>query len=450
MVYHPALMQPSALVLSNRIGRLTQDVVEQITWKDKKYKLSDYKRILKEDPVLNAIVELKSLRATNILGEYTHRNEAVRDWVRGNFEDMEGTLSDFVSQAAIATFFGFFAAEIIWRHDAPGYPGEWRLKALNPLDVEKIKFEGTRYGIVNLLYSSNTEKRIPYQKAIHIARGSYDNDPYGIGLARRAIPYCEAKKVLLSEWVVAGKNHASGIFIGKADSNHTVQLLGPTGHPVKNADGSPVVVSAPEALLRQMEAMDSRSFIVTDQANQITWQPVSVDSGFYGQALQYLDRKVLLSQLAPSLTFEEGIGGLGNTGVASQQKNTLDSMLGALVEQVKDQLIEKVVRPLLVWNFGMTAKDGWGDFKIDSSDDPNMALQKASTIVNAIASQIIPNSDLEAINSLRELLGLSPQSEQEMMNNIQKNAQIQNLMAGGFSAAPPAEAPEQAAENPYP
>lgn len=434
VAYHPALLQPTVGAMSSRIAALTTEVINEINWKDKKYKLEDYEKVLLEDPVINAVVELKSLRASVSLGKYTHPRKDIEEWVQSNFSDMDGKLEDFVSKAAIASYYGFFAGEIIWKNNSPGYKNEWRLGGLNPLNAKNVRFIGNKNGVSHIKYNSIN---IPIKKCIHIYRGSYDGDPYGVGLGRRAIPYFKAKQVLMSEWIVAGRNQSSGLLMGFADSNTTVQLLDSKGNPLKNPDGTPITVSAPENLLRQIEQLDSNRFIVTDGANRIQWQPMSVDSNFFQLVLQFMNRQLLLTQLAPSLTFEEGISGLGiGSGIANVQKGVLDVQLDALVSQIKDQIIENVVRPLLVWNFGFTGKEGWGDFGVDAASDPNLSLQKANTIIGAIASQILPSTDNAVTNVLRDLLGLPQQNEEEQLKQIQQSIAIQAMTQQALTVPP--------------
>lgn len=436
--FYPSLLEPSRGLISKETARLTSNTVTEIGFKDKKYKLDDFFELLNNEEIINGIVELKALRASLTIGRYTHANKFIQDWVNGVFDDMEGTLQDLASKLSIATFFGFSVAEIEWKAATPGFKREWRLKKINPLSIKNIRFAGTKKGVTHVVDKSRTHVKtdpitklpsnyIPIQKCLHLSRGAYDGDPYGVGLARRAMPYWKAKKTLLSHWVVAGKNMANGMLIGYADSTQTVQVLDKNGRHLKRPDGQPMTINAVENLLKQIEKLDEHSCIATDKQNQVQWMPMSVNDGFFQGALNYIDRKLHITQLAPTMTFEEGSSQFGNTGVMFIQKTMLDSQLEALMRQLKDQIIENIVRPLLVWNFGWTAKQGWGDFTIESSQDPQTQMGKAQMLMQVLGSQLIPSTDNTAMNTLRELIGLPKQNEDEMLAEMRRQIEYQAM-----------------------
>lgn len=457
---------PVAGSTTTQITRVTSDLVQEINFSDKKYKLDDYAELLENEEVINAILEVKILRAAASLGKYAHPKDEATQWILGNFSDMKGDLNNVVGRLATASYFGFNAGEIVFNDKVPGYRNEWRLGGINVLDVLKTSFAGTRRGVTHIIDKSHPElgkvcldtngnkyKKgwIPIAKCLHISTGSLGGDPFGKALARRAMPYWKAKKILLSEWVVAGKNQSAGLLLGFTDSNDTVTLLGPDGQPARRGDGSIATISAVQNMVKAIERLDETNFLITDLKNRLQWQPMSVDSGFFQTVLQYIDRKLLLTQLAPSLTFDEGSGQFGNTSVAMVQKTMLDSQIASIVTQIKDQIIEKVVKPLLQWNFGYTSKDGWGDFEVDASGDPNSSAMKAQMLMGAMAQQIVPTSDPQAMNALRELLGLPHQKESDMLEAVQKSVQLQvmqqQMMQQAQSQDPAAQKPADAQQT---
>ncbi|HEY9657655.1 MAG TPA: hypothetical protein V6C65_04260 [Allocoleopsis sp.] len=424
------LYRPVAGAISDRITRLTSDTIQEISRPKDDYKIDDYFNLLKNCPVINSCYELKALRCAVSIGKYTHQDDKAEKWVHENEEQMEGTMEELIGHGSSASFFGNFVAEIVFDNKVPGYRNEWRLQGFRPLDPRKVKFMGTRYGITHVAYQSGGQtKYIPYGKVIHVvADHASFGDPYGIGLARRAMPWFKSKQLLMSEWVVSGLNQARGLLLGFADSNQTVQLYDATGNPMVR-DGKPVTKTAVESLLQQMMNLESSSMIATDLNNRIEWRPMPTDANFFQLGLQFINRQLLLSQLVPSLTFEEGIGGIGNSGIANVQQGYLDSQIEFITDAIKDQLIDKVWRKLLNWNFGYTARQGWGEYVVTPNRDPNIALAKANAIVSGIVSQIFPSSDPAIMNKLRELLDLPLTDEKQMLDALNKQLATQAMQA---------------------
>lgn len=432
---------PSLGGATNTISRLTTETVQTIGFPDRKYKLKDYEEALSRDIVLSAVCELKALRSSLTLGRYIHSNKAIEAWVQGVFEDMRGTLSGIAAKAAMSSYFGFWCGEIVWSNTEPGHRGEWRVTEIAPLNLLKVKFQGTKHGLTGIEYNAGDEIKVlplndknPFaNKCIHIASGNTDirNEPFGIAAARRAMPYVKAKELLMAEWVVAGRNQSQGLLLGKADSNKSVQVLGPNGKPIHNGNGEMKIQSAVHQLLNQFERLDGRGFMVTDLENQVTWQPLNIDSNFYNMALRHINRQLLLSQLAPSLTFEEGMSSsLGTAGVAEQSRLTLDAIIRSINVRLRDALIEKVVRPMLIANFGVTARQGWGEFVVDPETDPNQASTTVNNIISAVSTQILTATDITVVNRIRELLGLPQQTEEQLLREVQQSVVIENLRYG--------------------
>jgi hypothetical protein len=445
--YTSFLARPVSGPISDVLTRLTTETIQEISRpKDASgYTQDDYCELLKNCPVINAAYELKALRCSIALGKYTHKIKDAEKWVNENFEQMDGRLEQLIGYGSSAAYFGNFVAEIILRNDVPGYRGQWRLEGFRPLDPRYVKFAGNRHAITHVVYTSSGKTvYIPYGRVIHVVSDhSSFGDPYGSGgTARRAMPWYKAQHLLMSEWLVAGLNQARGLLIGKADSNETVEILDASGRPIVS-DGKAQTRSAVEALMLQMMNLEKSNVLSTDIKNQIQWQPMPADANFFQLALQYINRQLLLSQLLPSLTFEEGIGGLGNSSIATVQQGMLDTQIEFITSAMKDQIVEKLVRLLLVSNFGITAREGWGEFVVTPSRDPNFAVQKANTIMSAIMSQVLPSSDITVMNELRDLLGLSQITENQSFELLQKQIRQQAMQQEAMAPPQPAAAEDQ-------
>lgn len=441
--------RPEIGAIANVIARLTNHIIQELGWEDKKYKPEDYDNIIKTDPLLNACAELKSRIWSRSFGEYTYKVAEIQEWMRMTFADMRGTPGKVARKASRFDYNGFWAGEIIWDTDR----SFWRVTSVNTLTTKHCKFEGTRNGLTGLRYRGGDREvvlpmddRNPIRnKVIWLANDLLTEDPYGVGLARRAVPLVLAKNILLQEWVLAGKNQASGLLVGKADSTQNVPLLGADGKPMKSSDGGIILQSAVQTLRHEMEQWDSKSFICTDLANQIQWMTMSVDTNFFQTALQWINRQILLSQNAPSLTFEEGMSAsLGTAGVSEAQNNILNIFAASGLEEFRDAFVETIVRPMLMVNFGITAQEGWGSFEVEETTltDPNAKTTALNNLMTPVLNQIVPASDIGLVNKVRGLVGLPQQTEQDFLAQIQKSAIVQQIQMGGTEepAADPAVA----------
>lgn len=418
--------------ITSTISRLSQDAIQEITRLKGKYKLDDLITMLKYDPTSKACRRLKTLRVETALGEYGHPDKDIDKWVHGNFDEMEGTLKEAAGHLSNAMYLGTALCEIVLDNRVPGRWGEWRLKALNPLDITKITFRGTKGKITEVVYldGDGRKKYIPYHRIIHIVSDPeiVFNEPFGHAESESAMPYYKAMQSLTAEMLVSGKNQATGILTAFADSNDSVRLLDANGKPQKNMDGSDKVVSSVDSLAYQLANLENSNVIVTDLKNKIIPLPLPTGDSFFINNLQYLKRMIMLSFGVSALMFDEGsVGGLGNSGISQSHKSILDSQIDGIVKQIRDKLLEKVIKQLLVYNFGSKYARNVGTFTVQASTDPNIIISKGNFLLQAITAGAIPASDISAINVLREMCGVPKidMEEQQRMINAQLDQQMQ-------------------------
>jgi hypothetical protein len=273
------------------------------------------------------------------------------------------------------------------------------------------------------------------------------NDPFGMAESESAMPYYKSKQSLTAEMLVSGKNQATGILTAFADSNDSVRLLDVNGKPQKNMDGTDKIVSSVESLAYQLANLENSNVIVTDLKNKIIPLPLPTGDSFFINNLQYLNRQIMLSFGVSALMFDEGsVGGLGNSGISQSHKSVLDSQIDGIVKQIRDKLLEKVIKPLLVYNFGSKYARNLGTFAVSASTDPNIIISKGNFLLSAITSGAIPASDISAINVLREMCGVPKidMEEQQRMMNAQLDQQMQQQQMQQAAMQP--QQPEQQAD----
>jgi len=398
---------------SSKISRLSQNTVQEISRVDD-VSLAEYLRMLHSDPVVKACVDIKCLRASNTFGIYQHTKPEITEFMQSMFANMKDTLKKNVGELAVCSALGFSVAEINFKIDKMFLV----LDSIYVLDLEKVKFKGCKGNIEHVLYhdGNNSNIYVPYKKVIHVTNSSSTtfNDPFGSAECKRAYKYSRAKLAILSDMVLSGRNLATGILIGKVDSNVTTNttVTDAYGNHLMGSDGKPIRKNAAQALFEKLVALENHSVLVTDKANDIF--PITVPDGsqFWNNALQQLDKYIMRSFGIPTLVFEEGSGALGVATLSAKQSTLLDATVEVIVTQIQDQIIEKVCKPIILFNFGKQ-KD-YGRFTIDSSSDPGIEMQQLQSIFTAISMGIFTPDDPIINNRIRGFLGLPLQTEKEI------------------------------------
>ena len=128
------------------------------------------------------------------------------------------------------------------------------------------------------------------------------------------------------------------------------------------------------------------------------------------------------------MILSEGSGAMGVATLSVKHLTVLDSTVEAIVKQIQNQLIEKVVRPLIIWNFGV--QKTYGQFVIEPTTDPSQDNMTIQSLITAISSGIINQTDLAAVNALRSKLDL-PVMSQEKQQQMQLLQQLQQQSSVG-------------------
>ena len=399
---------------SSKISRLSQNTVQEISRADE-VALGEYLKMMHSDPVVKACVDIKCLRASNTFGIYQHSKPEITEFMQEMFANMRDTLKKNVGELAICSALGFSVAEINFKTDSKG---TLRLESIYPLDLEKVKFKGAKGNIEFVLYHDGAKNNIhiPYIKVIHVINSSATtfNDPFGSAECKRAYRYSRAKTAILADMMVSGKNLATGILVGKVDSNVTTHttITDAYGNPLIGSDGKPIRKNAAQALFEKLIDLENHSVLVTDKNNDIQAINVPDGSQFWTPTLALLDKYIMRSFGVPTLVFEEGSGALGVATLSAKQSTLLDATIEVIVNQIQDQIIEKVCRPIIQWNFGK--QKSYGKFTIDSSSDPGIEMQQLQQIFTAISMGIFTPDDPIINNRIRGFLGLPLQTEKEI------------------------------------
>lgn len=418
--------KPRTDQLMPAITRLLVDLT-QILGDKREYSDEEYLEVARKSPIIRPALQALSLLVIAEFDAYTHEDEKIQDFIRKQFEQMRGSLA--LSIEELTSFYAFGRAVSQWGIEDRG--GEWSLIDIQILDPVNYEFMG-RLGAVEKLrvYVGGSEsfKEVPYGgddgRLIHLINGRSlcFRDPDGVPALDAVMASWQAWKIIMGEMVVAGQRQATPLLVGYSDSNSRVPLVDSTGTPLVDGDGNTLMVSAPNAMLDQLAALDNRSVLSTDINNRIEALSATAGSEFFVNALKYLQQMQLLGLMMPESILTAT--GVGDSNLNAGQRDTLGQLVASLASQIKEALLEQVVRKLIVWNFG--DQDSYGEFPSPETDDTNK-VEVFNALVQAVSQGFFSPADLDVINKGRELVGL-PEMAQEELDAQQEAA---NPMASG-------------------
>lgn len=399
---------------SSKISKLSDSTIQEISWPGK-YTIEDLLNFIHNDPHAKSCVDVKCLRAANTFGVYQHTKPEITDFLQDMFGNMRDTLKKAVAELAIAPALGFSVAEINFRMDKQSY---LKLESIYPLSLDRVKFKGAKGYIEYVLYNDRHKSNIhiPYKKIIHVTNSAATtfNDPFGNAEAGVAYKFWKAKIAVLADMIVSIKNLATGILVGRVDSAAMINATytDGCGNTLLGRDNQPIKKNAAQVMYEKLANVENNSIIVTDKANEITAITVPDGSPSWNFALTELNKNIYRAFGVPQLIFEEGSGSIGIATLSVKQSTLLDANIEVIVNQIQDQIIEKVCKPIIINNFGKQ-KD-YGKFTIDSSSDPGVEMQQLQNIFTAVSMGILSADDPVINNRIRGLLGLPLQTEQEI------------------------------------
>jgi len=377
-------------------------------------------RYLKKENVTKSCCELKALRASSLLGNYTHPNPEIQRFVRCNLEKIN--LTKVIGQLSSAMPLGFAVAEIEFGLEHNNKKRQTVIKSVDVLDHTRIGFRGNKGNINQVTYHDITKKYIPYDKVIHITNGIVTDfdEAFGTPEIYSALPYIISKLSILEQMVKAGENNATGIWLGKTQ-DRSISLYDRNGKPLEGTKRSV------QYLAEQLATLKNNSYLAMDNAYEI--QPVQIGDGsqFWIPVLTYLDKAIRLCFSVPDLVYSEGSNVLSKTAtLAGKHISIMDTNIKYMVEMIKAELINKAIKCIVWANFGF--QSDWGDFVVDRTLDESQEQTQIQNLMSSISYGILDANDPEVQNAIRKSLGLSTKSKEDILKAKQEQAQLQSQL----------------------
>lgn len=384
--------------------------------------------MLEKDPVAARSVALKALRAVQRFGVYTQSHKECQDFIQSNLNTLTQSFKRTLFDAIVITLqTGSCFIEFTTTPNAIGYKNQWRLKSLNILDPEKIQKVIARNGALSeIVYDNGGGKivNIPYAKCIHIVNNNScrlnHRAIFGVSEGAIALKYTKLKKYVLTQLALATKSQSQGILHAKTPNNGRTILVDSKMQPVIE-NGKPKELTKQAALCYQLQDLHKKDYIVTGIDVELDPIQVKSDWQFWEYVLKFIDRAIEQSYGIPVGIFDSGPTSLANTGLSGNFKSVFDSTINSLVDLVKEELINKIVKKLLIYNFPPEYyKDGYGDFSFDNDDDQDTINSRLSTIASLAASGLLDPNDPDILSLIKKSLGLPVLDDIDKKESVEK------------------------------
>ena len=313
-------------------------------------------------------LQLKALIAAARIGTWSHESEEIQQFVRSSGIGLAQNLPTIAEMAMGAEIFGFVMMHFTQcvEDDGWAFGGLW---PIHPGCIEQFVPDDDTGEIIGVEISE-TPDELEFNKVVHIAANrhlSFGN-PYGVSSAKRALALWKAGRINMRQWAIAAQRQATKLLHANIDSELAEQkLYNDQGKCLLDGKGKPLLVPGVVAAKQQLAQLQTnQNFLVTQGT---TVQALSHESNgqFFERFAEYIDREMLLSLAFPETTITVGAVGLGNSGLAEQHNKILMMTVDAVLSQLQEQLMSKVIKPLITWNFG--EQEDYGSWSITPEQD---------------------------------------------------------------------------------
>lgn len=344
---------------------------------DSDIKLSTYTEMLTKDETIVSGLEFFINHALNYVGDYTHPNEEIQDFIKLNFENIETSYQETLEQFLINLLaYGFAVMEKVYEEK----DGKIMLKRLVSLPSDTVKFvlENGEITKVKQITLGKGIVEIPRWKCIITTIGT---GIYGESRLRRVYRMYAFKKSVIKFWAIAMERYAMPIAYGKArDTSKLKEALAKIW-------SSGVLVTDPES---EVQLLESKSGL----------------GDVYKQAIDFANVLIYRGLLLPQL-----LSSASNVGSYALGKIHLDLFLQSVLSfsnKIQNILIDQLVADLIDLNFSEV--ESYGKFVFHNQLDTDQLESLSRALLNFVNIGVV---DFDDADWIRAMVGFPEKKEPE-------------------------------------
>ena len=364
-------LQRSRIQPGVRSGRNILDVHQLMGWLQRpdNIGLETYERMVQTDETIAAGLEFVTLAAVSRLGEYVNEDRPdIQEFIRENFETMQGSLSEAVGNMLAALWAGFTVTEIVLREKG----GWFWLEALETLEPSSVRLHvvddgGPRHGQVDKVYQwwgTAWQTDMPGEKVVHFCNrrlGIRPGNPYGTSRLKSVYKWWCLKDPMIAAWGLTMQRYGTPFTFIESAANGSNTVTLPDGTTASRAD----------YLTELINSMGTGTGMVLSPGEKVTLPQLSRSVGDDFRALQdYCNRVMLRGILVPILLLDNT--DVGSYALGQRHFDMFLMGLKHLLLQATEALLEQLIRPLIELNFG--PQDNWGYFQTAPLEPEDLKL----------------------------------------------------------------------------
>ncbi len=351
-----------------------------------------FKEMLKDETVSAAILYLTNA-VLGFIGEYSHPDEKIAEFVRNNLENLDRDLSLIFHELLKNAFaYGWSAGEQVWRIE-DGKILLDRIPVYDSYYLTLVAKDGELVEIKQQIRDKTAE--IPLEKAIVFRVG---NGVYGESFLRRVYRPWSIKKAFIKNWAIGVERFAMPTVWGRTPN-------------VRVKDESGAETTSVKLLNKALANIHTQTSIATDDRTEISFLQPSIGGQHFSEvfktAIEHLNVMIFRNFGLPNLL-------LGNTNQAGAYAlgtvhyKMFQNVARNLADQLAKEFIDQVIYRLIVFNFG--EQESYGEFTISDEPNPEERAQNAKVILDLINAGVLdPLADNKWIRAMLRL----PEGEQK-------------------------------------
>ncbi len=399
-------------------------------------RLAEYERMLTTDETVGMGIEFIKLAIQASLGEYTHPNTEIKDFVLDVFDKMEGSHKTAIGELAVSALWaGFGVSEAVYKPErSPKFGPRIYIDYVANYNPRTIHLHVNRKGrlvegdpaVFNTAFTSGIWQdqlghpavQLPMARCCLATHNKRYNNYYGEPALKRIYKNWRLKESVLEMWNVALDRYGTPV-------TYAIVPTGYTGNEV--ADPSNPGQMKPETIgestaqaITNIHTGTGLVIVRPSPQDDIELGTLTTGNNFgdsFIEAIRYYNTAILRGLLIPQLLIQEQSGALGGQAVAAIHFEIFKMLLGQLYEEIVEPFVEHIIGRLIKINFG---EDNPGKFRMSPYDAATTELM-SSVFVNLCNIGALDMTDVTDLNIVRAACGVPTLDAERAARLAQKN-----------------------------